>query len=407
MSHSAKARWSTPADLKAILRRRWVRGDLLADRVADGSLFPLRIPIKGPNSGEISSDFSSARDWIVGWHGQSAIPCEWKEFTHRLFGANQMPSAAVFPNAEAAIRLLGVRREWESFDVITERIRAGFPELLDWLFRRPMLALELAPDWDRLLAVVTWVRNHPHSGLYLRQIDAPGVHTKFVEQNRSTLSELLDLILPPDSITPDARGQAGFNRRYGFRDKPERIRLRFLDRACAVDPDRLGFDLTLDAGAFATLNPPVTRVFITENEINFLAFPNHPGSLVLFGAGYGWSALAQVDWLRNCAIHYWGDIDTHGFAILDNLRAHFPHVQSMLMDEETFETLRDFCTTEPEPTKRDLQRLTADERALFDLLRRDMNPTAHRLEQERIPYSMVSKALLHSLASVTPMVAAV
>ena len=393
MSRSTNTRWITPADLKAILRRRWGRGDLLADSVAGGTLFPLRIPIKGPGSGEISSDFSAARDWIAGWHGQTTILCEWKEFTHRLFGANKMPSAAVFPDAEAAVRLLGVRREWESFHVITERIRSAFPELLHWLVRRPMLALELAPDWDRLLAVVTWVRNHPRSGFYIRQIDVPGLHSKFVERNRSTLTELLDLILPPDFINPEARGHSGFNRRYGFRDKPERVRLRFLDPTCAVEPARLGFDLTLDAVAFATLNPPVTRVFITENEINFLAFPNHPASLVLFGAGYGWSALAEVDWLRNCEIHYWGDIDTHGFAILDNLRAHFPHVQSLLMDGETFDALRDFCTTEPEPMKRDLQRLTAKERSIFDLLRREINPSALRLEQERVPYSMVLQAL--------------
>ena len=393
MSHSAKARWITPANMKAILRRRWMRGDLLADSVAGGTLFPLRIPIKGPSSGEISNDFSSARDWIVGWHGQSTILCEWKEFTHRLFGSNKMPTAAVFPDAEAAVRLLGVRREWDSFQVITERIRSAFPELLHWLVRRPMLALELAPDWDRLLAVVTWVSNHPRSDLYIRQIDVPGVHTKFVERNRGTLTELLDLVLPPDFINPEARGSSGFNRRYGFRDKPERIRLRFLDPTCAVEPDRLGVDLTLDGVAFATLNPPVTRVFITENEINFLAFPNHPRSLVLFGAGYGWSALAKVNWLTNCEIHYWGDIDTHGFAILDNLRAHFPHVQSLLMDGNTFETLRDFCTTEPEPMKRDLQRLTSKERSIFDLLRLEINPAALRLEQERVPYSMVLKAL--------------
>ena len=384
MSKSTKAHWITPAGLKAGLCRKWERGDLLADSVAGGTLFPLRIPIKGPTSGEISSDFSTARDWIAGWHGQSAISCEWKEFTHRLFGANKMPAAAIFPDADAVVRLLGVRREWETFRGITERIRSAFPELLHWLVRRSMLALELAPDWERLLAVVTWVRNHPRSGFYIRQIDIPGVHTKFVERNRGTLTELLDLVLPPDFINSDARGNSGFNRRYGFRDKPERIRLRFLDPTCAIEPDRLGVDLTLDAAAFATLSPPVTRVFITENEINFLAFPNHPGSLVLFGAGYGWSALAEVDWLRNCEIHYWGDIDTHGFAILDNLRAHFPHVQSMLMDGDTFEALRDFCTIEPEPTKRDLQRLTDEERSIFDLLRREMNPTALRLEQEKL-----------------------
>lgn len=38
------------------------------------------------------------------------------------------------------------------------------------------------------------------------------------------------------------------------------------------------------------------------------------------GAGYGWQALAQAKWLNQCEIYYWGNLDTHGFAILDRLR---------------------------------------------------------------------------------------
>ena len=35
-------------------------------------------------------------------------------------------------------------------------------------------------------------------------MDVPGVHTKFVEARRSVLGELLDCILPPDSIDAGA-----------------------------------------------------------------------------------------------------------------------------------------------------------------------------------------------------------
>ncbi|PMX97712.1 Wadjet anti-phage system protein JetD domain-containing protein, partial [Pseudomonas sp. GW460-13] len=76
-------------------------------------------------------------------------------------------------------------------------------------------------------------------------------------------------------------------------------------------------DVTLDADSFATLRPGVSRVFMTENETNFLAFPEAADSLVIFGAGYGFSLLAKATWLSQCKLHYWGDIDTHGFAILD------------------------------------------------------------------------------------------
>ena len=80
----------------------------------------------------------------------------------------------------------------------------------------------------------------------------------------------------------------------------------------------------MPASQLADAQSAVQRVFITENEINGLAFPEVPDAAVIFGLGYGLERLAEVRWLRGKAIYYWGDIDTHGFAILDRLRAMFP-----------------------------------------------------------------------------------
>jgi hypothetical protein len=390
---SAANHWTTPADIKAMLHRRWQRGEILASSLTQDPLFPLRLPIKGPNSAQISADFGAARDWIAEWGNQKAIPIEWRAFSHRLFGDNQMPSAAIIPDAESAVKILGTRREWVIYQEMTARCRDSFPELLDWLAKRAIPALELAPDWQAILAVIAWVRDHPRCGRFLRQIDAPGVHTKLVEKHRGVIAELLDRVLPADAIDSTARGALGFARRYGFRDKPERIRIRFLDPACAIAAERLGLDLTLDAAAFAALNPPVEHVFITENEVNFLAFPDCPRSLVIFGSGYGWSALAAASWLHNRTIHYWGDIDTHGFAILDQLRASFPHVRSLLMDRAVFLNHREFWTTESNPLRRDLQRLTAEEQATLEALHSQAGLAAPRLEQEKLPFPLVRIAM--------------
>ena len=37
----------------------------------------------------------------------------------------------------------------------------------------------------------------------------------------------------------------------------------------------------------------------------------------------------MLSWLKQKPMYYWGDIDTHGFAILDQLRSKFLHVQSL------------------------------------------------------------------------------
>jgi hypothetical protein len=51
-----------------------------------------------------------------------------------------------------------------------------------------MRALRLADDWDRLLATVTWVEQRQVPGMYLRQVDAPGVDTKFIERHKDALT---------------------------------------------------------------------------------------------------------------------------------------------------------------------------------------------------------------------------
>lgn len=107
--------------------------------------------------------------------------------------------------------------------------------------------------------MVAWLQLHPRPAIYLRQLDLPGVDSKFLEAHRQVLGELLDLALP------------------------------------GADTDQ---DLTLRHDSFARLRLPVKQVFITENEINFLAFPRRRNSMVIFGAGYGFEHWGQATWLQ-------------------------------------------------------------------------------------------------------------
>jgi hypothetical protein len=241
---------------------------------------------------------------------------------------------------------------------------------------------------------VDWLEAHPRPNVYLRQVDIPGVDSKFIEAHRGVLMQWLDLVLPALAIDPSTVGVAGFARRYGFREKPERVRLRALDPAQAPFSGAGDADLTLDASTFAGLQPGVARVFITENEVNFLTFPPVADSLLIFGAGYGFDILAQAGWLGQCEVYYWGDIDTHGFAILDQLRARLPHARSLLMDRATLLEFEAHWGAEERPTLRDLHRLDADERALYDELRDNRIRPNLRLEQERIGFGWVKRAVL-------------
>jgi len=386
--------WTTPAELRAQVQRLWDRGDLLRAAVTDAVSWPLRLSLKTPGASDLSDRFEAVRDWVRAVADTPQVRIEWREWNHRVQGTQQLPAAVLLDTLQDALAFIGKGRQAQRFEAVWQQTAAMQPPLLAWLARRPIQTLDLADRWERLLDVVAWLQAHPRPGVYLRQVDVPGVDSKFIEAHRGVLAELLDLALPPEVVETHATGVAQFTRRFGFLDKPVRIRFRLLDPALPSLPGCEGLpDITLDSASFAALVLPVQRVFITENETNFLAFPPAADAIAVFGAGYGWEALARASWLHRCQLHYWGDIDTHGFAILDQLRGHFPGVASFLMDRETLLAHRLHWGEEPDPARHDLSRLTTEEAAVYDDLRFDRHQPRLRLEQERVGFGRVKERL--------------
>ncbi|REE20747.1 hypothetical protein B0G71_3885 [Paraburkholderia sp. BL27I4N3] len=386
--------WTTPADLRMQVSRLWERGELLAGLATGATLFPRRLALKGPTSAEITERFQDIRQWSGSLRAAAHCRVEMREFRHRVFGANSLPVEVWIDSFEDAVALIGKQRDAARFALLLDVTRAREPRLVAWLAKRPLRALELADVWGRLLDVCMWLERHPRPGVYVRQIDIANVHTKFIEAYRGVLSELLDSVLPEPAVDFERSGLGQFAARYGFREKPLRIRFRVLDAKKALfHPATVEQDITLDAASFARLELDVSRVFITENETNFLAFPPVEDSAVVFGAGYGFEMLTAAKWLLHRRIHYWGDIDTHGFAILDQLRYQFDHVESFLMDRETLLAFESQWDREDKQTLRDLPRLNRDEGALYDDLRDNRLRANLRLEQEKIGFGWVEAAL--------------
>ncbi|GAB1485631.1 hypothetical protein MASR2M79_06780 [Aminivibrio sp.] len=171
------------------------------------------------------------------------------------------------------------------------------------------------------------------------------------------------------------------------------MRFRILDPDCALLPAEGEQDITLTQDAFSSLALPATKVFITENEINFLAFPNVSDGMVIFGGGYGFDNLAAASWLHQKKLYYWGDIDTHGFCILNQLRGFFPHAISFLMDRQTLLGHRPLWGVEDRPERGSLGRLDPAESSLYDELRLNTLGDRVRLEQERIGFDFLREVL--------------
>jgi hypothetical protein len=378
--------WTASADIAETVRRYWNQGRFLRE----GSLlFPLELPLKKPNADALSEHFADVRAWIRALAEGSkerlgyGYDIVWTEINHRRLGRNRVPTRILIATNEDALRLIGKRRDAELFQRSAHTTLQKFPALADWLTHRPLTLLEHGDAWERVLRVLAWFRDTPSTQKYLRQIDVPGVDTKFIESHKALLMELLDFILPKDAIDHTVVGTKGFEARYRMRSKPTRVRFRMLGEPMGFH----GFsDVTVPIHEFARASFDIDRVFITENEINGLAFPDVPRSLVVFGLGYGVEILNEAQWLKEKALFYWGDIDTHGFTMLDRLRASFPHTHSLLMDRETLLAHRAFWVHEAEPHDTPLDRLTAEECSLYNDLHENRLGTCVRLEQERIGF---------------------
>jgi hypothetical protein len=378
------APWTTPADVRETARKKL--GAWLAGLIANDEFAPFRIPVRGPGAADLGARFDEVRRWAGEWERASRGPLrlEYKKVGGRTFGVNEIPSAAWLDSYGQVWELLGARAQARCLADLAEQTRASFPSLLPWLARRPLKALDLAAEWIQLLAIVGWIGSRDTSGLYLRQVDVPGVDTKFIGQHRGVLTELLDLQLPPERV--NAAGE-GFEDRYGFLRKPGYVRFRCCSRIAGFS------EMAVRADELTAPPTGTSRVFIVENEITYLAFPLPADAIVILGGGYAVGLLEPLTWLAGPSIVYWGDIDTHGFAILDRLRRRFPHVKSMLMDRTTLLAHRSQWVTEAVPTSTAVDHLTPPELSLYRSLADGEFGAAVRLEQERVSFAYIARAV--------------
>lgn len=376
--------WTTPADLRARVQRSWADGSLLRALAGDLPFPALDLPLRGPRPADIGEDLTAVRRWVdeleAGSDGGRRYQLAYRPVGGRHLGRNQIPARARLSAYDQAWRLLRVTGEVAAFRRLLESSEQ-VPAVRDWVAVHPLRALELAEEWPRVVAAYRWLDAARGSTRWLREITAPGVDTKFVERHRGVLGPLLGV----DTSAP------GFVAGLGLRARPEVLRLRFA-------PDVLGLpaplsEATLRVEELAALPVRLRTAVLVENETTYLSVPVPAGGVVIWGKGFEVSAVPALSWLQGSQVHYWGDLDTHGFAILHRLRAGLPAVRSFLMDRATLLQHRQRWVREPAPTSARLDRLTAAESLVYEDLVTDRLGEAVRLEQERIDWAWVEPRL--------------
>ena len=147
----------------------------------------MQLRLRRPGPRDLTDRFDEVRAWIAELEEHSrakrgsGYEIVWVDIKHRQLGRNRIPNAVLIPREDDALALSAKTREAEVFKRLAAASISAFPSLRDWILSRPLTLLEHADEWERILAVLAWFQSHPKSGLYLRQIDIPGIGTKLFQ----------------------------------------------------------------------------------------------------------------------------------------------------------------------------------------------------------------------------------
>lgn len=302
---------------------------------------------------------------------------EYQKVKTKKHGTQDIPTSISFQTEFDYLKYINKEKDTDKFRKDIEKIISSFPELKDWIYRYPSKVIE--NDWDSLLKVCEYFKKTPKPHLYIRELPVQ-VHTKFIESNKSIIRELLDVILTDSINTEEKHFETRYNLKY---DEPI-VRFRILDKSISESLFSQIDDLSIPISQFRLLKLPIHTVYIVENKINMLTFPSKKGCVVIWGHGFGVDIMKDVEWLNKKRIYYWGDLDAQGFQILSEIRKHFKHIESFLMDKETFDKYYEGDSGTNTNVQKDLC-LTQEESEMFKYLKENNL----RLEQEKIPFDYV------------------
>jgi hypothetical protein len=363
------------------------RGDHLKAHL-NQELFEINFSFKRLSQKDIENNFSQINQWIKELN-QLPFEIEFSSVSYRSLGEQSLPCSLVV-NQEQFLTYLGKKRDFSKHIALLEDSFSQFPSLESILIKEPKLIMEYAEVWDRLLRVCHYFLASPRPNLYIRELEIEEVDSKFIEQYKRVLDKLLETVLEASFYDKEISkiSHYGFEKKYGLKYDLPTIRFRILDPThyiCNLD------DLSLPINLFKNLDLACENIYITENKINGLSFPPRRDSIVIFGLGYGIEILKEIVWLKKKNIYYWGDIDTHGFAMLSQIRSYFPQTHSLLMNHETVMRFKHLAVIENKPFKGELSNLTQSEQRVFERLKSDYYGEGLRIEQERVSLRQILK----------------
>ncbi len=248
-------------------------------------------------------------------------------------------------------------------------------------------------DFEVLISAIGWLAEHPDASSWtLRQLPIPGMHSKWLDTHGALLRDV-----------------TGRDVRTEVLPRLTVMHLTYVDPGYLAGGGRRHDAWTTGDGHHLAYQPRL--VLVVENRDSRLWFPPVRDAIVVEGAGKAAAALlAQVPWIRAAErVFYWGDLDTDGYAILNQFRAALAlpaldgtpgkRVTSLLMEYADLQRYAAFGVSHDKagraihPSKVTLPHLTAAETEAYHTVATAGSTPFRRIEQELIPLDEVARLL--------------
>lgn len=343
----------------------------------------MSITLGVPTEKDVAIETQAVRKWVEAWSSWSSPKqISWVSRQWGRLGTQNLPSNLELACPAEIAAVIGQSRRWKTAEYRYQCLIKLWPQLAGQsLVGRyfDVLADYSEEDFLRLFAMLDWLERNPESGLAPRQLPVSGLDTKWLEKRTALITDLLRSIRGTDT-------QGDFYTMCGLRRPFARVRMRVL---CPKLREQVGGlrDIESPVTELSQLLIAPQHILIVENLETGLALPDMDGSVAFMRLGNAVSLLAEFPWVYGPKMVYWGDIDTHGYAILNRARTHFPNLVSVMMDKETFLEYRELWVEETaQAPEAELPLLTEEEMVVFRGLKDGLWGSRLRLEQERISW---------------------
>ncbi|MCH5052039.1 DUF3322 domain-containing protein [Pectobacterium aquaticum] len=373
----------SPDELRKKLSRQWDNAKLRTERLLPPSNWPLCLPIGKPSARLFAEQTQCILQHVQLWRQVEVGHVDWEDVSYRASDTPvSMPLRWILNSPSEWIKAASdpvVSREFRLLEGIIEHVDPIFHPLLVghrslWRHKDPQdiisaarLACQLTPGCAK--------------GLPLRLLSGQGVDTKFIENNISLLTRLLDVRFSGEA------SEQGLTTFLGAFDESSHWVL-----VVPLSPGLLPFKkCRVTTAELAETILTASRVLVIENEQCLHQLPVLSDTIAILGCGL------DVQWLSSSVLDekhvaYWGDMDSWGLLMLARARCCRPTIDAILMNRELFDRYA-IHSAVPEPIK--AQEAIPDglinEEA--DFYRYLTSSPCGRLEQEFLPARVVEESL--------------